>query len=59
MIVGLLDILTLLKAIFTFPSEIMALVRMLQKTPEEKHQDILRAVTAEAEKYQQTGRPEW
>lgn len=59
MIVGLLDILTLLRAIFTFPTEIMTLVRMLQATPEEKRQLIMEKVAEEAQKYEQTGRPQW
>lgn len=52
-------ILQAIVAALQFPGEIMALAKMLRATPEQQRQSIVAAAQAEADKYQQTGRPTW
>lgn len=52
-------ILQAITAAFQFPGEIVALAKMLRSTPEEAREGIMKSVQAEADKYQQTGRPTW
>ncbi len=52
-------VIALITAFFQFPSQILAFVKLLQKTPEEKHEDLLKAIAEEAKKFQDTGRPDW
>ena len=49
----------LITAALKFPDAIMGFVNLLKKTPAEKHQDILKAISEEAQKFQDTGRPTW
>lgn len=51
--------LEVIKGVLQFPSAVLAVVRVLQKTPEEKHQDLLVAIQKEAAAFQETGRPSW
>jgi hypothetical protein len=56
---GFTDIVALITAIFKFPNTILEFVKVLQKTPEEKHNDLLKAVAQEASKFENSGRPTW
>jgi hypothetical protein len=47
----------LLMGVLKFPEECSALIKLLSKTPEEKHQDILKRINAEEQTFSDTGRP--
>ena len=49
----------LLTAFFQFPKEILAIVKLLQKTPEEKRQQIIEGAQKVADSFSETGRPKW
>jgi hypothetical protein len=51
--------LEVIKGVLAFPKEVLAIVRLFQKTPEEKHQDLVAAIQKEAAVFQETGRPSW
>lgn len=53
------EIVTLIIAFFQFPKTILEFVKLLKKTPQEKHEDIVKAIAAEAKKFEDTGRPDW
>ena len=48
---------TVLIAFFQFPAELTAFVKLLQETPDEKKADIIVAVAAQLQSFEQTGRP--
>ena len=56
---GFAEILTIVSGIMKFWSEVVWLVKFLQKTPEEKKQEIMAKIKTEAENFEQTGRPSW
>lgn len=56
---GLLEILALIKAALEFPGEVMQLVNLLRKTPQEQHDALLKAMQVEADNFAKTGRPSW
>jgi hypothetical protein len=56
---GLSDILAIIKGVLQFPGTILEFVKLLQKTPQEKHQDLLKRMAEEAKKFEDTGRPTW
>jgi hypothetical protein len=49
----------LLTAFFQFPQEILQFVKLLRKTPQQKHDDLLQKMADEAQKLEDTGRPTW
>lgn len=49
----------LLLAFFQFPSFMSELVKIVRKTPQEKHQELLSRIRVEAQQYEDTGRPSW
>lgn len=49
----------LISLVLKFPSTVLQLVRFLSKTPEEKHQEILKKIEAESAELDQGGRPKW
>lgn len=55
---GLLEILSLISGVLKFPGEVMALIRLLQGTPEEHRQKIMEAIQKEADSFKNTGRPQ-
>lgn len=56
---SLADIALLIATILKFPNTILAFIKILKKTPQENHEDILNMVAKESEKLEQTGRPTW
>lgn len=52
-------IIQVLLALFRFPTELSAFVRLISKSPEEKRQEILARIQAESDKIDQEGRPSW
>lgn len=56
---GVAEIVALITALFKFPSIILEFVKLLQKTPQEKHEEILKRIADEAKKFEETGRPTW
>lgn len=49
----------LLTLVLKFPSMILEVARLFQKTPTQKHEEIVKSIQAEAEKFADTGRPTW
>lgn len=45
--------------IMRFPEHVLQLIRVLKKTSQEKHQDILDRIAKEEERFEDTGRPQW
>jgi hypothetical protein len=56
---GLAEIVTLIIGVLKFPDTVLEFVKILQKTPEQKHDDLLKKVAAEAQSFEDTGRPTW
>lgn len=53
------DIFNLLMAIFQFPKTILEFVKLLRKTPQERHEEIVKKIAEEAKRFEETGRPTW
>lgn len=51
--------LELITAFFKFFPEIRKLITMLQKTPQEKHAELMGKMQEESDKIASTGRPTW
>lgn len=49
----------LLIAVLKFPGEVRAFVRLLQKAPEEKRQEIMQKIAKEQAAFEQGDRPKW
>lgn len=56
---GLLGWVEIISAALKFPDAVLRLVMALKKTDQEKHQELVTAIEAEAEKFKKTGRPTW
>lgn len=56
---GPAEIIALITGFFKFPQAILEFIKVLQKTPEQKHEDLLKAIALEAKKFEETGRPNW
>jgi len=56
---GLTDIFAIIKAVLQFPSTILDFVKLLQKTPQEKHEALLKRISDEENQFKETGRPTW
>lgn len=57
-----MNIVLIFKAIaaaLAFPTELAALIRLLEKTPEEKRQEVSNRIQAELEAVLAGGRPKW
>lgn len=52
-------ILEIINGVLKFPDSVLKLIRVLQKTPQQKHDDILKAAEDAAQKFMDTGRPTW
>jgi len=52
-------ILELINGVLKFPDAVLKLVRALQKTPQEKHEDLLKRMDEEFKRFEETGRPTW
>lgn len=55
----LVTILELIKGLFDFPQQVLALVRVMRATPEENREKIIAAMQKEADSFANTGRPDW
>lgn len=51
------NLISVLIAFLRFPDAVGALVRLLMKTPEEKHQDLIGLIIKERDNFLKTGRP--
>jgi len=58
-LLGLVEIIDLIKGVLQFPAAILEFVKLLRKTPEEKHEDLLKKIAEESEKFSDIGRPTW
>lgn len=54
---SLATIIELIFGLLKFPQEISALIRLLSKTPAEKHDQILKVIMDQQRYMEQTGRP--
>lgn len=52
------DIIALITGFFQFPKTILEFVKLLKKSPQEQHDDILKRILEEAKHFEETGRPE-
>lgn len=59
MLMGLPEIFSIISAVLDFPKTILEFVKMLRKTPQDKHDEILKKMAEEAKKFEQEGRPTW
>lgn len=53
------QILGIIGGILKFWDQVTWLIKILQDTPEEKHQALITAMNKEAESLKKTGRPVW
>lgn len=51
--------LEILQGVLKFPGELLQLIRIIQKTPAEKHDDLVQAAAKESDKWNTEGRPTW
>ena len=54
-----LEIMALIKGVLAFPQQILALVKLIQGTPEANREAMLAKLHDEALNFQATGRPTW
>jgi len=52
-------ILALITGVLQFPNEILQLINVLKKTPQEKHDELMKKITGEAQDFDKNGRPQW
>jgi hypothetical protein len=46
-------------AALKFPDAVVRLVNLLKKTPQEKHENLLKKMEEESTKFEDTSRPTW
>lgn len=56
---GLVEIIDLIKGVLQFPGVILQFIQLLRKTPEQKHEELMIGIRKEAQKFEDTGRPTW
>jgi len=52
-------ILEIINGVLKFPDAVLRLIRILFKTDQQKHDDILKSAEEAARKFEDTGRPSW
>lgn len=50
-------IIEIVKGVLAFPDQILKLIQVLKKTPQEKHDELLAKIASEAKQFEDTGRP--
>lgn len=58
-LMGLIQILDIIKGVLQFPATILEFIKILRKTPQENHEDLLKRIGEESKKFEDTGRPTW
>lgn len=56
---GVAEIMALITGVLQFPKTILEFIKILKKTPQENHEGIVKKVAEEAQKFEDTGRPQW
>jgi hypothetical protein len=56
---GFSEILTLISGLIQFPGTILQFIKLMQKSPQEKHEAIMERIRLEAQAFEDTGRPKW
>jgi len=56
---GVAEIIALITGVLKFPSVVLEFIKLLQKTPQQKHEDILKRIGDESKRFEDTGRPTW
>jgi hypothetical protein len=56
---GLVAWIELIKGVLQFPEAILKIVKGFQKTPAQKHDELLIRIDQEAAKFEESGRPSW
>lgn len=51
--------LELIVGVLKFPDAVLKLIRFMQKTPAEKHDELLKRMDEEFQRFEETGRPTW
>lgn len=52
-------ILEIIAGVLAFPTQVLFLVRLLKGTPQAEHEKIMARLQAEAQRFEDTGRPQW
>ena len=52
-------ILEIINGVLKFPEAVLKLIRVLQKTPAQKHEDLLKRMDEEFTRFEEEGRPSW
>ena len=52
-------ILEIINGVLKFPDAVLRLIRVLSKTDQQKHDDILKSAEEAARKFENEGRPSW
>lgn len=52
-------IIELIRGVLQFPEKVLELIRVLKKTPTEKHDDIMKRISEEKDSFEGGGRPKW
>lgn len=53
----LVDLITIIKGVLAFPDAILKVIKILQKTDAQRHEEIVEKIAKEAEHFRETGRP--
>jgi len=56
---GLSEWLLIIKGVLAFPKEVAQLIKLLQKTPVQKKDEIMKKIQEEAKSLEAEGRPKW
>lgn len=54
---NILVILEIIKGVLAFPDAILKVIRLLEKTPQQRHDEIVSNIAKEEEHFRNTGRP--
>lgn len=56
---GFAEVVAIIGGVFKFWDQVVWLIKTLQKTPAEKHEDLLGRIRKEADTFEESGRPTW
>lgn len=53
------EFLAAITGVFKFWDQVVWFVKLIQKTPQERRQDLMKSIQKESEKFAESGRPVW
>lgn len=56
---GIAEIVLLITGVLKFPDVILEFIKLLQATPQESHEKLLKRIAEEAQQFEESGRPDW